>query len=80
MMDIKRNSSIMGSRKRYISTLSILVLLGLVLSACGASGGGLAIGDPAPSFTLPSASGEQVSLADYQGKQPVLLYFHMALG
>ena len=69
-----------GSQKHYIAIPSILILLGLVLSACGVSGGGLAIGDPAPSFTLPSANGEQVSLADYQGKQPVLLYFHMALG
>lgn len=79
-MDIKRTSNIMRSRKRNIAIPSILVLIGLVLSACGASGGGLAIGDPAPSFTLRSADGEQVSLADYQGKQPVLLYFHMALG
>lgn len=79
MMDIKSISSSMVSRKRYIAIPSILVLLGLVLSACGISREALAIGDPAPSFTLPSASGEQVSLADYQG-QPVLLYFHMALG
>jgi hypothetical protein len=76
-MDIKHTSGIIRSRKRI---LSVLVLIGLLLSACGTSGGGLAIGDPAPSFTLLSDRGEHVSLADYQGKQPVLLYFHMALG
>ena len=31
-------------------------------------------GDPAPSFTLPAAHGEgTVSLADYQGRNPLLV-------
>ena len=60
--------------------ISIITLLGLTLSACGPSKGELGVGDPAPSFTLPSEAGEQVSLADYLGEQPVLLYFHMAIG
>jgi hypothetical protein len=51
----------------------------LLLTACGGQEG-LAVSDAAPSFTLPEASGGSVSLADYQGTQPVLLYFHMALG
>lgn len=40
----------------------------------------LAVGDMAPAFTLPSADGQDVSLSDYVGQQPVLLYFHMAVG
>jgi hypothetical protein len=60
--------------------ISILTLLGITLAACGPSKGELGIGDPAPSFTLPSEASEQVSLSDYKGKQPVLLYFHMAVG
>ena len=51
----------------------------LLLTACGRSEG-LAVGDPAPAFTLPEARGGSVSLADYEGTQPVLLYFHMAVG
>ncbi len=39
----------------------------------------LAEGDTAPRFELESPSGV-VSLADYQGKKPVLLYFSMGPG
>lgn len=52
-----------------------------LLTACGGAGqDGLAVGDEAPSFTLLAANGDSVSLADYEGTQPVLLYFHMAMG
>ena len=40
----------------------------------------LNLGEAAPDFTLPTAGGGMVSLADYKGKQPVLLFFHMAVG
>jgi peroxiredoxin len=38
------------------------------------------VGKSAPGFTLPSASGEEISLSDYRGKKPVLLYFSMGPG
>ena len=79
-MKIEYNLSRIGIRKRYLIVFSFLIFMGLVLSACGSSRSEIAVGDPAPSFTLQSASGEQVSLADYQGEQPVLLFFHMAVG
>ncbi|WP_228991592.1 thioredoxin-dependent thiol peroxidase [Streptomyces sp. DH8] len=34
-------------------------------------------GDPAPAFTLPDADGNQVSLADHQGRK-VIVYFYPA--
>jgi peroxiredoxin Q/BCP len=34
------------------------------------------IGKPAPDFTLPSTSGEPVSLKQYKGKKTVVLYFY----
>lgn len=34
------------------------------------------IGDTAPDFTLPSQSGEPVSLKDFMGKKSVVLYFY----
>ena len=33
-------------------------------------------GDPAPDFTLPASTGENVSLSDFRGKQAVVLYFY----
>jgi AhpC/TSA family len=38
------------------------------------------IGELAPAFALPSAEGGQVSLQDFQGRSPVLLYFSMGPG
>ena len=37
---------------------------------------GVQVGDKAPDFTLPSQSGEQVSLADQLGSHVVVLYFY----
>jgi peroxiredoxin Q/BCP len=34
------------------------------------------IGDKAPNFTLPSNTGEKVSLSQFQGKKNVVLYFY----
>lgn len=67
-------------------TLAVVVLLigivGLGLAACSRDGGetALSVGDEAPAFTLPSATGQDVSMDEFVGRQPVLLYFHMAAG
>jgi peroxiredoxin len=47
-----------------------------VLAACGSAGdsGGAKEGDRAPDFTLPSTTGRQVSLSQFEGG-PVMLYF-----
>ena len=34
------------------------------------------VGEAAPDFTLPDASGRPVSLADYRGRKPVVLVFY----
>jgi cytochrome oxidase Cu insertion factor (SCO1/SenC/PrrC family) len=66
-----------------------LALVGLVAAACGSggpagsptpAGNSLEVGDPAPGFTLPSAQGDTVSLAQFRGHKPVLLYFSMGPG
>ena len=37
------------------------------------------IGTPAPPFRLPSASGDEIALADYRGRQKVVLWFSKGL-
>jgi peroxiredoxin Q/BCP len=34
------------------------------------------VGDPAPDFTLPSSTGESVSLSDFRGRVEVVLFFY----
>jgi thioredoxin-dependent peroxiredoxin len=36
----------------------------------------LEVGDLAPEFSLPASTGQTISLADYRGKQAVVLYFY----
>lgn len=38
----------------------------------------LQVGDQAPTFALPATTAETISLADYHGKQPVVLFFYIA--
>lgn len=82
-------------KKNVLLLVPLILLLSLFLTSCGGDDDdgdeeqpsnnqvetdtGLAVGDDAPAFSLPSSTGDTVSLADYSG-QPVLLYFHMAVG
>jgi cytochrome oxidase Cu insertion factor (SCO1/SenC/PrrC family) len=64
--------------QRLLFLLFVMPLAALV-SACTTQDG-VSVGAPAPGFSLPDAADSQsVSLSDYSG-QPVLLYFHMAVG
>jgi hypothetical protein len=66
---------------KILTGLVALVALAIVLSACsGGSPGEIAVGSPAPDFSLPTSDGGSVALSDYVGAKPALLYFHMALG
>ncbi len=38
--------------------------------------GKVRVGDPAPNFTLPSQTGNTVSLSDFIGKKVIILYFY----
>ncbi len=37
----------------------------------------LKVGDKAPDFTLPSTTGEKISLSQFQGEKPVVLFFYI---
>jgi peroxiredoxin len=64
----------LNRRKNYL-VLS-LVLSGLVATATGTSA--LEVGEKAPDFTLPSTTGEKISLSQFRGKKIVLLEFYGA--
>ena len=69
-------------RLNWLSFVGITVLSVVLLTACSEGGSGqqpFGIRARAPAFALPDATGDEVSLSDYEG-QPVLLYFHMAVG
>jgi hypothetical protein len=51
-----------------------LLLAGVLLSSTVATA--LDIGDPAPDFTLPSTTGQPISLSQFKGKKHVLLQFY----
>jgi cytochrome oxidase Cu insertion factor (SCO1/SenC/PrrC family) len=61
--------------------VSLLLLLGgatfnFVLARIPAAHTTLRVGERAPDFTLPDAAGRPVTLADYRGRQPVVLVFY----
>jgi cytochrome oxidase Cu insertion factor (SCO1/SenC/PrrC family) len=65
--------------------VTVLLAFGALLTACGApeqrssSTPTPERGDPAPDFSLSTASGDRLSLADLRGK-PALFYFSMGPG
>lgn len=63
---------------RFIGITLMLVLLAALIFACS-SPAAVNVGETAPAFSLPSVDGQIVALDDFTG-EPVLLYFHMAMG
>jgi peroxiredoxin Q/BCP len=59
--------------------LSRFIVLGLLLAGmlvCTGVVAALEVGDQAPDFTLPSTTGEEISLSQFRGKKLVLLEFY----
>ena len=54
-----------------MKNLLMFCLSGLI--ALGAQAADLKVGDPAPDFTLPASDGKTYSLADFKGKQAVVI-------
>jgi AhpC/TSA family protein len=68
------------SRRRLPILIGVLVLIAVSCGGGSEDQPSLAEGDTAPAFSLPSAAGGNVSLSDFAGKKPVLLYFSMGPG
>ena len=56
----------------------MIVLASVALLFFNAGDGmALKVGDKAPEFTLPSTTGEKISLSQFRGKKPVVLFFYI---
>ena len=59
---------------RRIYVLAALLAGGLFMASMAQA---LEVGEQAPDFTLPSTTGEKISLNQFRGKKLVLLEFHV---
>ncbi len=63
--------------RRWISMfLVVLVSVALLFFNVG-DVMALKVGDKAPDFTLTSTTGEKISLSQFRGKKPVVLFFYI---
>jgi hypothetical protein len=77
-----KGASIYGVRKLLVGSIALALLALACLQETSkptSEGTPLKEGDRAPAFTLTSPD-TRVSLADYRGETPVLLYFSMGPG
>jgi hypothetical protein len=58
----------------------LVVVSGLLVGMLGVAGAALAVevGERAPDFTLPSTTGENISLSQFRNKKLVLLEFYVS--
>lgn len=64
-----------ATRRADISVVFGILLIGTVVAGCAHEAWALEVGKPAPDFTLPSATGEKISLKQYRGQKLVLIEF-----
>lgn len=57
-------------------TILLMISVTLLLAGVGTVAA-LQVGDKAPGFSLPATTAEKIELADYLGKQPVVLFFYV---
>jgi peroxiredoxin Q/BCP len=59
-----------------MSLLSVIVVSFIIFQSCGGHADNLSVGNSAPGFTLEDSDGNDYSLSDYKGKNPVVIYFY----
>lgn len=64
----------------FVLSLQILLLSFLIFQSCGGNADNLSIGNAAPIFTLQDSDGNDFSLENYKGKNPVIIYFYPKAG
>ena len=63
--------------KRWISMFMIVLVSVALLFFKAGDVMALKVGDKAPDFTLLGTTGEKISLSQFQGKKPVVLFFYI---
>lgn len=63
----------------YLSTAFLISVL-MIIQSCGGNADNLNVGNSAPDFTLQDVYGNNFSLSDYKGKNPVVIYFYPKAG
>jgi peroxiredoxin len=65
----------MRQQPAYLKSLlvGVVLVVGLAMASVALA---LDVGDPAPDFTLPSTTGEKISLSQFKGKKHVLIQFY----
>ena len=58
------------------ATVILLLFNFYLLQSCGGNANNLNLGNSAPDFTLEDAYGSKYTLSDYNGKNPVVVYFY----
>ena len=58
---------------KVVAVLTVLTLAGLGFAALPAAAGDLKVGDQAPNFKLQATDGKTYQLADFKGKESVVL-------
>jgi thioredoxin-dependent peroxiredoxin len=64
--------------RRWKCLMVAVLFTGSLLLLVAGQAAALQVGDQAPTFTLPATITETISLGDYLGKQPVVLFFYIA--
>ena len=63
--------------RRWISMFMVVLVAVALLFFNVGNVMALKVGDKAPDFTLPSTTGEKISLSQFRGKKPVVLFFYL---
>ena len=63
--------------RRWISMIMVVLMSVALLFFNAGDVMALKVGDKAPDFTLPSTTGEKISLSQFRGKKPVVLFFYL---
>jgi hypothetical protein len=63
--------------RRWTGVMAVVLLSGVWLLLGSNPVMALQAGDKAPDFSLPATAAEKISLADYVGKKPVVVFFYI---